>query len=140
MKSHLFYTDLWRVTSGSAFRWMADLFRSRQGLLRAVDRDTGVYLATLLSTNGSRVEHDFNDQVLESRRSLDSENRARLREVYTSAERALARARARLAAGSGAVSAEIERIDGLRRRVEDLLEGHARGEVLRSPIESVRAR
>lgn len=123
VKSHLFYTDLWWVTSGSAFRWMADRFRSRESLLGAVDRDTGEYLETLLSTNGSRVENDFNDQVLESRRSLDSEIRARLREVHTSAERALALARARLAAGSGAVKAELDRLDGLRRRAKHLLDG-----------------
>ncbi len=129
VRSHLFYTHLWQVASGSPFRWMADLFRSRERLLRAVDRDTGEYLEELLSTNGSRTEYDFNDQVLESRRSLDAEIRARLREVHTSAERALALARARLAAGSGAVEAELERLDGLRRRAEGLLDGHARREV-----------
>lgn len=42
-----------------------------------------------------------------------------------SAERALALARARLAAGSGAVKAELEGIDGLRRRAESLIDGRA---------------
>lgn len=117
VKSRLYYTELWRLTSPSPIAWIADLFRSRDGMLRAIDRSVGDYLESLLFTNATRIENDFNDRVLESRRLLESQIRARLKEVYASAERALDRARATRAAGEHAVKGELERLDALRRRV-----------------------
>lgn len=128
VRSRLYYTQLWPLASGSPFRWIADLLRSRAGLLRAIGRDTGTYLDRLIYTNGTRIENDFNDRVLESRRSLESEVRARLREVSASAERALERARARLSEGSVAVGAQLDRIDGLRRQARGPLGGDSTGE------------
>jgi GTP-binding protein EngB required for normal cell division len=116
VKSRVHYTELWRLTSQSPVAWLVDLFRSREAMLRAIDRTGGDYLESLLYTNATRIENDFNDRVLDSRRLLESEIRARLTEVYASAERALERARATRAAGAPAVTEEIERLDALRRR------------------------
>ncbi|MBI2898482.1 MAG: hypothetical protein HYY06_33330 [Deltaproteobacteria bacterium] len=120
-KSRFYYADLMRMTAGSPLQWTADLLRSRQSLQGAVLRRCGEYLETLLHTNATRIENDFNDRVLESRRLLEAEIRRRLRELHTSAGRALDRARARLSEGRDAVKSELERIEGLRRRAEDLL-------------------
>lgn len=117
VKSRLYYTELWSRTSRVPFAWIMDLFRSREAMLRAIDRGVGDYLETLLFTNATRIENDFNDRVLESRRLLEFEIRARLKEVYASAERALEGARATRAAGEQAVKTELERLDALRRRV-----------------------
>lgn len=116
VKSRLYYTELWRLTSRSPVAWFVDLFRTREAMLRAIDRSVGDYLESLLFTNATRIENDFNDRVLESRRLLESEIRARLKEVYASAERALERARATRGAGEQAVRGELERLDALRRR------------------------
>jgi GTP-binding protein EngB required for normal cell division len=128
VKSRLYYTGLWRRIGGSVFRWLADWFRSREGLLRAIDRDTGEYLEALLYTNASRIENDLSDQVLESRRLLESEIRGYLREIHGSAERALSRARMRLSEGSDAANADLERMDRLWKRAQNLLDNSRRGE------------
>jgi GTP-binding protein EngB required for normal cell division len=116
VKSRLYYTELWRLTSRSPVAWLIDLFRSREARLHSIDRGVGDYLEKLLFTNATRIEFDFNDRVLESRRLLESQIRARLKEVYASAERALDRARATRAAGEQAVKGELDRLDALRRR------------------------
>jgi GTP-binding protein EngB required for normal cell division len=128
VRSRLYYTELWQQTSGSPFRLIADLLRSRKSLLRRLDQDTGAYMETLLYTNGTRIENDFNDRVLESRRLLESEIRGHLRDIHASAERALTHARARLAEGSQAVKAELDRIASLRRQADDLLRSDPKGD------------
>jgi GTP-binding protein EngB required for normal cell division len=120
VKSRLFYKDLFQYVSGGPFLWIADLFRPRG---RIVNRTLVPYLERLLYTNAARIENDFNERVLESRRRLEYELRARLREVYATAEQALARARAVRASGSASVQAELERLERLRRRVEALTLG-----------------
>jgi GTP-binding protein EngB required for normal cell division len=127
VKSRLYYTELWSYTSRSPLGWFIDLFRSRGALERAIDRGVGEYLERLLYTNATRIENDFNDRVLESRRRLEFEIRARLKEVYASAERALERARATHAAGEQAVEEEIERLDALRRRALTMTTTGAQG-------------
>jgi GTP-binding protein EngB required for normal cell division len=130
VRSRLHYTELWRAAGGSPVRWLADRLLSRESLLRRLDQDAGDYLEALLYTNGTRIENDFNDRVLESRRLLESEIRGHLGDVHASAERALARARARISEGSEAVKAELGRIDTLRRQVFGLLERNSKGEAL----------
>lgn len=117
VKSRLYYTDLWHVASRSPFGWFADLFRSRAAMERAVERSVGDYLEHLLYSNAARIESDFNERVLESRRLLESDIRARLKDVYASAERALEQADATRAAGAEAVQAEMGRLEALRGRV-----------------------
>lgn len=113
MKSRLFYKDLWQYIGGGPFGWIADLFRTRNGILNGTLLP---YLERLLYTNATRIENDFNERVLEHRRRLEYELRARLREVYATAEQALERARAVRASGSASVEAELARLDRLRQR------------------------
>jgi GTP-binding protein EngB required for normal cell division len=128
VKSRLYYTELWPLTSGSPFRWIADLLRSRESLLRRLDLQIGAYLEALLGANSTRIENDFNERVLESRRLLQEEIEGNLRGLHASAERALMRARARLSEGSEAVKADIERIESLRRQADGLLQSQPKGD------------
>ena len=89
-------------------------FRTRKGALKAVAREAEEYLETLLVTNSSRIQYDLDERVSESRRRLEAEIRARLREVSASAERALEQARTKRAAGEDAVLVEVKRLDALR--------------------------
>jgi GTPase SAR1 family protein len=120
-RSRLYYTELWSLTGAGPFGWVADLVRPRQSALRAITASAGEYLERLLTANTSRVVSDLDDRVLESRRRLEGEIRARLREIYGSAERALEAARERRAAGVEAVARELDRIEHLRTSVEALL-------------------
>jgi hypothetical protein len=121
VQSRLFYTDLWGLTSQGPFGWFLTLLRPKRAARRAVEREVGEYLKQILATNTARVKNDFRERVLESRRRLEFEIRALLKEVYGTAESALSRARERRAAGSEAVAAELERIDSLRQKVEALV-------------------
>ncbi len=117
VKSRLYYTELWSLTAGTPGTWFVDLFRSRDAMLRAMDQSVGDYLERLLMTNATRIENDFNDRVLESRRRLESELRARFKELYASADRALDRARTTRAAGEHAVQRETDALIARRLRV-----------------------
>ncbi len=64
--------------------------------------------------------NDRRDRVLESRRRLEAEIRARLRDIVTSAERALERARALPAAGVETTAAARTYLDSLEQRVAAL--------------------
>jgi hypothetical protein len=81
----------------------------------------GEYLERLLTANATRVTSDLDERVLESRRRLEAEVRACLREVYASAERALAAAKERRAGGKDAVEAELARLERLRIEIEAVL-------------------
>ncbi len=119
-KSRLYYTELLPLVQPTPLERLLDLLRPRALALRALERDAGRYLEELLASNSTRIRNDLEERVLESRRQLEAEIHSRLRAVYASAERALALARARQAAGAQAVQAEIDRIDALRREVEAL--------------------
>ncbi len=73
-------------------------------------RDAHRFLDHLLETNAARVQGDVEQRVLESRLRLEAEVRKLLREVSATAEQALAQARQVRAAGSAAVSGELERL------------------------------
>jgi hypothetical protein len=120
MRSRLYYTSLMTLASESPLQWLLDLVRSREQELRALDRQIGKYLGRLVYVNAHRVEADFNDRVLESRRSLQYEIKSTLTNIAASAESALNRANQRRAQGSQAVQAEVERINALSDRLEGL--------------------
>ena len=120
VKSGYFATELLHLTMRSPGSVIADLARPRSRALPAIQRDVGAYLARLIDTNGSRIEGDLRERVLESRRRLESDVRARLREVYGSAERALARAETRAREGAEAIASELAHVDSLRREVLEL--------------------
>ncbi len=71
--------------------------------------------------NSTRVQNDFDERILESQRSLESEIGDRLSELAASGERALENARGAQAAGSEAVAAEVARILALRTEVQALV-------------------
>jgi GTPase SAR1 family protein len=80
-------------------------------------RDAENFLEQLLDTNASRVQGDVEQRVVESRLRLESDVRRLLREVSATAEQALSKARELVAAGTNAVTGELER---LRKLHEDL--------------------
>jgi len=119
-RSRLYYTSLMTLTTQTPAGWFLDLVRSREQQLRALDRQVGEYLETLIYANANRIVGDFDDRVTESRRSFQSKIRSALGEVATSAEGALARARECRAQGSQAVQQEVVRINTLSDRLTAL--------------------
>jgi len=119
-RSRLYYTSLMTLTTQTPAGWFLDLVRSRERQLRALDRQVGEYLETLIYANSNRIVGDFDDRVTESRRSFQSKIRSALGEVTTSAESALARAKECRAQGSQAVQQEVTRINTLGDRLTAL--------------------
>ncbi len=119
-KSSLFYTDLLAEARQSAWSWLADRFRPRASLRRAVEHDAAAYLERLLSTNSARVQNDFIERVRESRGRLEAEIRARLSAAVRSATSALELAEARRAEGDASVAAELWRLHEWRLRALQL--------------------
>jgi GTP-binding protein EngB required for normal cell division len=119
-RSRLYYTSLMTLTTQTPAGWFLDLVRSRERQLRALDRQIGEYLETLIFANANRIVGDFDDRVLESRRRFQSEIRSALGEVASSTEDALARAKECRAQGSQAVQHEVVRINTLSDRLTAL--------------------
>jgi hypothetical protein len=119
-RSRLYYTSLMTRTAQTPAEWFLDLVRFREQRLRALDRQVGTYLKTLIFTNSNRIVRDVDDRVLESRRRFQSEIRSVLREVAISAEDALARAKHCRALGSQAVQHEVSLINTLSARLDAL--------------------
>jgi GTP-binding protein EngB required for normal cell division len=117
-RSGLFYTELLAVAQPSLWPWLADCFRTRAALRRAVGRDAAAYLERLLSSNSARVQNDLIERVRESRRRLETEIRARLSEAVRSAKSALELAKARRAEGDASVAAELRRLEEWRLRAQ----------------------
>lgn len=115
--SRLYYRPLWHYAPRGPLGWLGDVIAPRARVRHAVERDAADYLERLLGANATRVETDFEERVLESRRRLQAEVRERLSAGVRSAERALERARATRAEGAPAVQAELERLDALAERV-----------------------
>jgi hypothetical protein len=113
-----FQTDLIHHVTRTPLQVVLDALRPPAAARRALEREVCDYLGLLISANAARAINDFDERVLESRRRLEGEIRACLEQITASAERALARARERHAAGREAVEADIERLDGLRAAVE----------------------
>jgi hypothetical protein len=89
VRSRLFYTSIMTLTSPTLFEWIMDQLRPRNCQLKALDRQVGEYLERLLSANAHRIESDFNERVLESRRRFQYEIRNAILEALTSSERGL---------------------------------------------------
>jgi hypothetical protein len=111
------FHELLTLAEPSAGARLLDRLRSRRGRVEAARDDASGYLDRLLSTNSARVVNDLTERVLESRRRLESEMAAALRDVLMTAERSLDQARRRDAEGADTVRAEYERIRALREQV-----------------------
>jgi hypothetical protein len=122
-RSRLYYTYLMATTNRSPFGWALDILRTRGRQLRALDRELGGYLGELLFVNGNRIENDFRDRVLESRRGLETEIRTSLTEVISAAEDSLERAKSQMARGGQAVQGELERIEFLQQELSAFVDG-----------------
>jgi hypothetical protein len=118
-RSGFFYAHLMSRTHVGLWTWLGDVLRFR--LVPRVRRHAAEYLRELLYANTMRIVGDLGDRVLESRRALEREVTRRLAEAVAAAERALANARERHAAGATAVSADLVRLAGLRSDLEALV-------------------
>jgi hypothetical protein len=118
--SHLYYTELLRLTSLSLGRLFLDRMQPHRRALRDVLARGTRYLERLLASNSARIQNDLIERVRESRRRLEADLRSQLHEALESAERALERAQERHAAGQESVRAEIERLEALRRATGSL--------------------
>jgi hypothetical protein len=87
------FHELLTLAEPSAGARLLDRLRSRRGRVEAARDDASGYLDRLLSTNSARVVNDLTERVLESRRRLESEMAAALRDVLMTAERSLDQAR-----------------------------------------------
>lgn len=120
-RSSFYFNDLIHVARpASPFRLLSDIVLGLLGLRSAFERAAHPFLGRLLFMNASRVQHDVEDRMVESRRLLESEVRTVLREVRASAVRALDDARRAHAAGAEAISAENNRLETFARQVSGL--------------------
>ncbi len=122
VRGELRYTELlYRTSRLPVAGWLADLFRSRDGVVRAAVRHAGAYLDALVESNSSRIAYDLVERAASSRARLEAEIRSRLREVSERAGRALSEARRRIDEGQGAVEEELARLESLRAGVGSLV-------------------
>lgn len=122
-----------RMEPESGFRsprrfYFVDLFElaPSESVLRSVLRSDGrtrseteQYLEHLLQHNSTRVVNDFDERTTESRRRLEGEISARIRERLDRAVHALERARRVRSGGTIAVEAELQRLRTLEEKVAD---------------------
>jgi len=120
VRSELHYTEMLTLTSRGPLRWLRERLRLGEAAHTALRREATEYLDRLVTTNASRVLYDLRHRIGESRRRLEAEVRAILRETHTLAERALAHARVLRAAGAGPIAKEVRYIEGLRERLAEL--------------------
>jgi GTP-binding protein EngB required for normal cell division len=120
VRSRLYFTSLMALTGQTPIGWFLDLVRPHGRQVRAVERQVGEYLDRLMTANANRIVSDFIERVMESRWRFQSEIRASLKSVASSADAALARAKECRAQGSRAVETEIERINNLETRLKVL--------------------
>lgn len=117
-RSDMFFTEMLHLTGRAPWTVLADWLGPTGARRRASAREALRYLRRLLLVNTARVESDFTERVLESQRALETEIRRHLNGVVESADRMLEHARATKAEGEGAILAEIERLQGVRRVVD----------------------
>jgi acyl carrier protein phosphodiesterase len=98
------------ASPASPLRYVADLILGILFAHSLIAADTHEFLDRLLETNSERVRNDLENRVTESRRRLESEVRAMLRELSAVAERALDRARTAHQAGTAAVESSLKRL------------------------------
>jgi hypothetical protein len=105
----------------SPLLFVSDLIIGGVGLRVGIVRDARQFLDQLLEVNSSRVQSDVNERVRESRKKLDAEINAVLREASAIAGGALARARAAQAAGTPGVQAARNRLDSVELEVQSFM-------------------
>jgi predicted GTPase len=94
----------------SPVRYVADLILGMVLAHGVIATDAHEVLDRLFETNSERVRNDLENRITGSRRRLEAEIRATLREMSAVAERALARARISQAAGAARVEMSLKRL------------------------------
>ena len=118
-RSRFFFHDLITIAQpASPLLYSLDVVMGMLRLRHWFLRQAEGFLDELLDTNASRVQGDVEQRVVESRLRLESEVRKRLREVSTSAERALSNARDIMAAGTNAVASELQRLQRIHSELQ----------------------
>jgi|HubBroStandDraft_1064217.scaffolds.fasta_scaffold00508_6 GTP-binding protein EngB required for normal cell division len=105
----------------SPLLFISDLALGGMGIRGGIVRDAQEFLDQLLEVNASRVQSDVDERVHESRKRLEAEVKAVLREASAIADRALARARAAQAAGAPGVQEELARLGGAEREIPGII-------------------
>jgi predicted GTPase len=104
----------------SPFVFIFDLLFGGIGLRGGIVNDAKEFVDQLLGVNSSRVQSDVDERVRESRKKLEIEIRAILRDASGIVDSALTRARAARAAGTPAIEAALARLHALEREVVEL--------------------
>jgi dynamin family protein len=122
-----FYEYIELASPASPLRYVADLLLGLVFAHSVIAADAHEFLDRLLETNSERVRNDLEHRVTESRRHLEAEIRAMLRELSAVAERALARARTAHAAGKAAVELSLQRLAAVEAELVGLSEASNSG-------------
>jgi len=117
-KSQFRFNVIERVAApASPLLFISDLVLGGMGVRGGIVRDAQAFLDQLLEVNASRVLSDFDERIRESRKRLEAEVKAILREASAIADRALARARTAQATGIPAVQGELARLSCAEREI-----------------------
>jgi len=121
VRSQFHFHVIERVAApASPLLFIADLLLGFVGLRGVIVGDAREFLDQLFEVNSSRVQSDVDDRVRESRKRLEAEIKAVLREASATADRALTRARAAQLAGAPRVQAALARLDSAHRFVQSV--------------------
>jgi hypothetical protein len=111
-KPHFRFHTIERIAAPSSpVVFFVDLIQGFLGIRAAIDRDAEEFLDQLLEVNSARVQRVVDDRIRESRKNLEAEIQAILREVESVADHALHRARLAQTAGNQAVRELLTRFD-----------------------------
>jgi hypothetical protein len=120
-RSRFFFHDMITIAQpASPLLYSIDCLMGALYIRRWVQKDAANFLEHLLDINASRVQGDVEQRVVESRLHLESDVRKLLREVSTSAEQAVSKARELMAAGANAVQNELEHLRKLQEELNVL--------------------
>jgi len=121
-EARFYFQALEWLASPSPWDRALDLVRSGSHLRGHLEARMKSYLDELFEMTATRIQSDFAERILESRRQLESELRSHFAEIHSSAERALDRARSVRASGAAAIAAELERLASFERELDDATE------------------
>ncbi len=112
-----YFNSLETLASPSPLEWIAAVVARGPRGRRRIERAAIGFLVHLLETNSCRAANDYKDRLVESRRRVEADLRAKLRDLVARAERAHAEARRHRDEGSGAVERETRRLTDMRGRL-----------------------
>ena len=117
-KSQFRFNVIERVAApASPLLFISDLVLGGVGIRDQIVHDAQAFLDQLLEVNASRVQSDVDERLRESRKQLEIEIRAMLRDASGVVDRALKHARDARAAGTPAVDAAFTRLDSFEREI-----------------------